>query len=276
MMFNEKYSPIGRSLAAFAAGIWFCLTALGISAAGAATPEEAGLDIATKAYAASQGFGKYEARQTMTLVNKRGQESVRELRTKVLEAEDEGNKILFVFDTPRDVKGTAFLIHSKRSGNDDQWLYLPALKRVKRISSSNSSGSFMGSEFAYEDLGTPEVEKYTYRHLRDEPCDNGRACTVMERIPAVKGSGYSSQQVWHDKEDYRVWKVDYYDRKKDHMKTLTMEEYGKFLDNFWFALEMTMINHQTGKSTVIAWSDFDFEGDIKESDFSKTGLKRVR
>ena len=74
-----------------------------------------------------------------------------------------------MFDEPRDVKGTALLIHAHRESADDQWLYLPALKRVKRISSSNQSGSFMGSEFAYEDMSSPEVEKFTYMYLRDEP-----------------------------------------------------------------------------------------------------------
>ncbi len=76
---------------------------------------------------------------------------------------DDGDKSLFVFDEPRDVQGTAFLIHAHREDADDQWLYLPALKRVKRISSANRSGSFMGSEFAYEDMTAQEVEKFTYR-----------------------------------------------------------------------------------------------------------------
>ena len=106
----------------------------------------------------------------MILRTKRGQESRREVRLKVIEVEDDGDRTIFVFDRPRDVKGTAFLVHAHKDEPDDQWLYLPALKRVKRISSSKQSGSFMGSEFAYEDMGTSEVEKYAHRYLRDEPC----------------------------------------------------------------------------------------------------------
>ena len=115
-------------------------------------------------------FGNFTARQVMVLRNKQGQESRRQLHIKVLEVADDGDKSLTVFDEPRDVKGTALLTHAHKQEADDQWLYLPALKRVKRISSSNKSGSFMGSEFAYEDMSAQEVEKFTYRYLRDEPC----------------------------------------------------------------------------------------------------------
>ena len=162
--------------------------------AGAASPEEAGLKIAKEAYDRDKGFGNFTANQTMVLRNKRGQESRRQLRIKVLEVEDAGNKSLFVFDRPRNVKGTAFLIHSHRKKADDQWLYLPALKRVKRISSSNRSGSFMGSEFSYEDLGAQEVAKYTYKFLRDEACGK-RKCSVVEQVPTAKRSGYRRQLV---------------------------------------------------------------------------------
>ena len=117
-----------------------------------------------------------------------------------------------MFDKPRDVKGTAFLSFSHAVGADDQWLYLPALKRVKRIASRNKSGPFMGSEFAYEDLSSFEVEKYTYKFLRDETCEGG-TCYVVEQYPVDKNSGYTRRVVWLDHNEYRVWKIDFYDRK---------------------------------------------------------------
>ena len=240
-----------------------------------AGPEAVGRAIADEARARAEGFGNFTARQTMLLRNKQGRESRRQLRIKILEVEGDGNKTIFVFDEPRDVKGTAFLIHSHREDADEQWLYLPALKRVKRISSSNRSGSFMGSEFAYEDLSTQEVEKFTHRYLRDEACGD-LTCTVSERVPAEKGSGYSRQVVWHDRDELRVWRVEYYDRKDAHLKTLTLANYEHYLDRFWYAGEMTMINHQTGKSTVMSWTDFRFRTDLDDRDFSRTGLKRVR
>ncbi|MCY4453844.1 MAG: outer membrane lipoprotein-sorting protein [Immundisolibacterales bacterium] len=241
----------------------------------AATPEETGLKIAVEARERGTGFGSFTARQAMVLRNKQGQESRRQVRVKVLEVEDDGNKSMFVFDNPRDVKGTALLVHAHRNEADDQWLYLPALKRVKRISSSNRSGSFMGSEFAYEDMSAPEVEKFTYRYLRDEPCGD-LTCTVTERLPTDRKSGYLRQIVWQDREELRTWKIEYYDRKDEHLKTLTLGGYQQFLDRFWQAGEMTMVNHLTGKSTVLTWTDFEFRTDLDERDFTKTGLKRAR
>ena len=248
---------------------------LAMPGAEAATPDEKGLQIARETREKSKGFGNFTAEQSMVLRNKRGQESRRQLRVKVLETDGGGNKSLFVFDRPRDVRGTALLVHTHKKKNDDQWLFLPALKRVKRISSSNQSGSFMGSEFAYEDMGTQEVEKFTYRYLRDEPCGK-LTCTVVERFPTNKRSGYRRQIVWQDKSELRTWKIQYYDRKNAHLKTLKLGKYQKYLDKFWQSHEMNMVNHLTGKSTVLRWRDYQYRTNLKESEFTRTGLRRVR
>ena len=240
-----------------------------------ATAEEIGLKIAMDSHSREEGFGNYTAQQTMTLRNKHGQESKRQLRVKILEVPEDGDKSLFVFDEPRDVRGTALLIHAHRESADDQWLYLPALKRVKRISSSNRSGSFMGSEFAYEDLTPQAVEKFAYRYLRDEACGE-LTCTVTERVPVDTKSGYSRQVVWRDKDELRVRKVEYYDRKDSHLKTLTLRNYKQFLEQYWRAGEMNMENHLTGKSTDLTWTDFQFRTDLDDRDFTHTGLRRVR
>ena len=240
--------------------------------------EEAGIEIAREARARKLGFGNFTARQVMVLRNKRGQESQRQLRVRVLEVEGDGDRSMFVFDQPRDVEGTAFLIYSHKEDADEQWLYLPALKRVKRISSSNRSGSFMGSEFAYEDMSAQEVEKFTYRYLRDEPCGETPAltCTVSERFPVDPKSGYSRQLIWQDKDELRLWKVEYYDRKDAHLKTLAVGSYALYLDKYWYASEMTMVNHLNGKSTVLTWADYQFQTDLDAGDFTQTGLRRVR
>lgn len=241
----------------------------------AQTPEEVGLQIAADGRERESGFGNYTATQEMTLRNKHGQESRRQLRVRVLEVEGDGNHSLFVFDDPKDVSGTAFLVHSFKKKADDQWIFLPALKRVKRISSSNKSGSFMGSEFAYEDMTPQEVEKFTYRYLRDETCGE-LVCTVVEQFPTDKKSGYRRQLFWRDKDELRVMKVQYYDRKDVHFKTLEVDGYQLYLDKFWRAASMNMVNHVTGKSTTLTWSDYEFGTELNERDFTKTGLKRVR
>ena len=212
----------------------------------------------------------------MTLKNRHGQESVREIRIRVLEVDGDGDKSLTIFDTPKDVKGTAFLNYTHKIEDDDQWLYLPALKRVKRISSRSKSGSFMGSEFAYEDIASQEVEKYTYKWVRDDVYD-GQECFVIDYYPVDrKNSGYTRQVTWIDKREYRVLKVEYHDRKNALLKTLNFKGYRKYLDKHWRADEMLMVNHRNGKSTRLVFSDYRFAVGLKDRDFSRNSLKRVR
>ena len=154
------------------------------------SPEEAGLAIITESDKRDTGFVSNSAGMKMTLINRKGKKSVRNLRSKTLEQLDQGDKSLSIFDEPADVKGTAMLTHSHGLDPDDQWLYLPALKRVKRISSKNKSGPFMGSEFAFEDLGSQEIEKYSYTLLGEEQL-NGVDVYKIERIPQYKPVSYT-------------------------------------------------------------------------------------
>ena len=132
----------------------------------AETTEDKGLAIAIEADKRDEGFGDSTANMTMELKNKQGDSSIRYIRIKTLEIIGDGDKSMSIFDEPADVKGTAFLTFSHAVKPDEQWLYLPALKRVKRINSKNKSGPFMGSEFAYEDISSQEVEKYNFTYLR--------------------------------------------------------------------------------------------------------------
>lgn len=243
--------------------------------ASAETAEEKGLRIAIEAKVSDKGWQDMLAEMNMTLRNKQGQESVREIRMKSLEVENDGDKSLSVFDHPRDVKGTAFLSFSHPIGADDQWLYLPALKRVKRIASRNKSGPFMGSEFAYEDLSSFEVEKYSYKYLQDEACEGG-TCYVIEQYPVDKNSGYTRRVVWIDAAEYRPWKIDFYDRKDSPLKTLTYHAYKEYEGKHWRADMMKMVNHQTGKSTDLSWKNYQFKTGLSDGDFNKNTLQRAR
>jgi outer membrane lipoprotein-sorting protein len=246
------------------------------SGAAAQSPKEKGLAIAREADERDTGFGDFIANMQMVLMNKHGQKSERQIRIRTLEVKENGDKSLTIFDTPRDIKGTAFLNFTHKVGDDDQWLYLPALKRVKRISSRNKSGSFMGSEFAYEDISSQEVEKYTYKWIRDETYE-GRECFVVEYYPVDKrNSGYTKHVTWLGKKEYRVWKVEYYDRKNSLLKTLTCTDYRKYLDRYWRPDQMHMVNHQTGKSTKLIMSNYKFRTGLKDSDFNKNSLRRIR
>jgi len=241
----------------------------------AQTPAERGLAIATEADERDIGYIDSTANMRMVLRNRAGKESVRNVRIKSLEVQGDGDKSLSIFDEPADVKGTTSLTWSHSAKPDDQWLYLPALKRVKRISSKNKSGPFMGSEFAFEDIGSQEVDKYTYTYLRDE--NLGSTPTfVLERVPVDKNSGYTKQLIWIEKERYLGLKVEFYDRKGALLKTLTSSNFNQYLNKYWRADTLEMINHQSGKSTTLAFSDYQFQTGLKDRDFSKNALKRQK
>ncbi|HDZ78452.1 MAG TPA: outer membrane lipoprotein-sorting protein, partial [Gammaproteobacteria bacterium] len=241
----------------------------------AITAEEKGLNIAQKADELDTGWGDQKQSLVMILRNKHGQESRRQIRGRELEVTGDGDKSIIIFDTPADIKGTAFLSFTHVNKPDDQWLYLPALRRVKRIASKNKSGPFMGSEFAFEDMSSQEVDKYTYKWLRDEKLD-GKDVYVIERVPVDKYSGYTRQIVWGDKTIYQPLKVEFYDRKNSLLKTLTLTGYKQYLNKYWRADRMQMVNHQNGKSTLLIFSDYSFNNGYTDRDFDRNSLKRAR
>ena len=241
----------------------------------AQTEEEKGLAIAVEADKRDVGFVDSTANMKMVLRNRSGKESVRNVRVKTLEVTGDGDKSLSIFDEPADVKGTASLTWSHSQKPDEQWLYLPALKRVKRISSKNKSGPFMGSEFAFEDIGSQEVDKYTYKYLRDETLA-GADTFVLERYPTDKNSGYTKQVAWIEKERYIALKVEYYDRKGALLKTLNASGFEQFLDKHWRPTQMDMVNHQSGKSTTLRFENYAFKTGLSDRDFAKNALKKLR
>ena len=173
----------------------------------ALTPEQRGLEIARAAEEADLGFGSSTVDLKMILTNKNGQTSERSLSNRTLELTEDGDKSLIVFNSPKDVKGTATLTFTHKEGPDDQWLFLPSINRVKRISSNNKSGPFVGSEFAYEDLSSQEVEKYTYHFLRADG-----DILIVEQDPVDPKSGYTRRIVhYNQNQDYRIEKIEFYD-----------------------------------------------------------------
>jgi len=244
----------------------------------AEAPEEKGLRLAVEADQDDVGFGDSAAQMIMVLRNKQGETSERHFRNGTLEVQGDGDKSIAIFDRPPDIDGTALLTFTHKTGSDDQWLYLPALKRVKRISSSNKSGSFVGSEFAYEDLSSQEVEKYTYKWLAEEACPGAAelACNVIERYPTDEDSGYLRQILWMDQAEYRVHKIDFYDRKDSLLKTLILSDYHEYLGRHWRPHKLSMVNHQTGKNTDLDVLEMTFKQGLSDRDFDQKALERAR
>ena len=133
----------------------------------------------------------------------------------------------------------------------------------------------MGSEFAYEDLSSQEVEKYTYNFLKEETT-NGDKLQVIERFPTDPKSGYKRQIVWYNQtKGYRLEKIEFYDRKNALLKTLTYKDYKLHLNKHWRANELYMVNHQTEKSTRLLFEDYSFKTGLSETDFTQNSLKRA-
>ncbi|UCF68877.1 MAG: outer membrane lipoprotein-sorting protein, partial [Acidobacteriota bacterium] len=139
----------------------------------------------------------------------------------------------------------------------------------------NKSGPFVGSEFAFEDFTSLELNKFDYKYLRSEACGD-LECDVVERYPRYEHSGYTKQIAWIDTEVYQLRKVEFYDRRGDLLKTLSLEDYRQYEGAYWRAHVLRMVNHQTGKSTDLLYSDYRFGLGLSERDFVKGVLTRIR
>ncbi|MEW7292393.1 outer membrane lipoprotein-sorting protein [Aquimarina sp. 2304DJ70-9] len=252
--------------------IVFAVVAIfGITTLSAQSAEERGLQIAIAADKADQGFNSSIVNLKMTLKNKNGQTSERLLVTRTLEQTEDGDKSMIVFNSPKDVKGTSTLTFTHKVGSDDQWLFLPSIKRVKRISSNNKSGPFVGSEFAYEDLSSQEVEKYSYKFLEEKG-----SLLIVEQDPVDPKSGYTRRIVTYNKDKgYRIEKVEFYDRKNSLLKTLNYSDYKLYKGKYWRALTFNMVNHQSNKETLLKFSEYNFEANLVEEDFTQVALQRA-
>ena len=245
--------------------------------AAALTAEEQGFEIAARSDRTDLGFGDSRVELQMILRNAAGQESTRTLEIATLEKPDEdvGDKSLVLFDTPRDIEGTALLSHAKILDPDSQWLYLPALKRVKRIASSNKSGPFVGSEFAFEDFTSLELNKYEYKYLGTENIDD-KPHDRIERLPRYENSGYSKQIAWVDQDVFQIRKVEFYDRRGDLLKVLKLSDYRQYDNGVWRAHLLSMENVQTNKKTDLIYQDYVFGAGLSARDFVKGRLSRLR
>jgi len=229
-------------------------------------------EVAQKNDAVMHGFKDSKSDMTMTLVNANGQKRERNMKMLVFEKEG-GDKSLMEFISPADVKGTKFLSYSHIKKNDDQWLYLPALKRVKRIASKNKSGAFMGSEFSYEDLSSFDADKYSYSGDAKIVTLNGKKVYMGSRVPVTENSGYTKQVSWTDTKTFLTQKVEYYDRTGELLKTATFEKYNK-ISGMWRIGQMSMVNHQNDKSTTLEWKNEKIQTGLREKSFHKRVLKK--
>jgi len=234
------------------------------------SPAERGQAVAIAVDRANAGFASDRSALTMELINAHGDVTTRRLLLETVEGTEDGDRSRVVFEWPADVKGTRLLTWTHKRSDDDQWLFLPSIKRVKRISANNKSGSFMGSEFAFEDLASVEVEKYRHTLLA-EPVVAGRNCWQVERVSTDSSSGYKRQVIWFDKEYMNPLRIDFYDRKDELLKTALFTGYKKF-GKLWRFSQIDITNVQTHKKSRLIWHDRKLGVQVASAVFEPAGL----
>ncbi len=209
---------------------------------------------------------------TMTLTNKSGQTRVRKIQQYSKDLGDTEKSIMF-FQTPADVKNTSFMNWSYDSDKaDDQWIYLPALKKVKRISSDSKSDYFMGSDFTYDDLGDRKLNADDHTLLREET-KNNKPCYVIESKSKNEDYMYSKTITWIDKSTFVGVQKEFYDEDEELLKTLTINEVKK-IEGFYVITNSEMKNVQNNHSTTMILSDVTVNTGITASKFSERMMMR--
>ena len=212
-----------------------------------------GLALANYLDAINKGWVDQYTKSTMTLYDSRGDKVVRQTRQLFLEGKD-GNKSISRFMSPAEIRGVAALTHEHPQATDDTWLYLPASRRIRRISGANRTASFQGTEFSYEDLSTMEPERYHWKFLNnaDITTNAGKFKVYqLEAIPAQKDTGYKRLVLNVNRDHWRVERIDFQDLSGRKLKTLNFRKHKLLHGRYWRALHMDMKNHQTQKRTTI-------------------------
>lgn len=238
---------------------------------GARAQELTGREIVKRAYNLPSGEDQ-TSQLTMTLINKSGQTRVRKIQQYTKDFGDVEKSIMF-FMSPADVKNTSFMNWSYDDDrDDDQWIYLPALKRVKRISGDSKSDYFMGSDFTYDDLGDRKLDADVHKLLREETID-GQACYVVESVSKDEDYMYSKTITWIRKDNFVGLKKEFYDEDGELLKILRIKEVKK-ISGFWVITHSEMNNVQNNHKTIIQLSNIKINTGVPASKFTERMMMR--
>ena len=222
-----------------------------------------------------QGWKDQVNQGQMTLFDAQGDSVRRSFTRMVLEQVESGDKLITKFLSPAGIKGVAVLTHENPGSSDDNWLYLPSNKRVRRISGANNTASFQGTEFTYEDLSSLDPGEYEWRFRQEqELVRDGQKLPVykLHAKPTYKDTGYSHIVVYLNRENWRQERIEYYDKAGRLLKTREAGQWYLHHGRFWRAQSIEMSNHQTGKRTRLEVKKDFLNMSLYKS--SKTGKAR--
>ena len=228
-------------------------------------------DVARISYEKISGYGSSISQTTMILKNSQGDKNIRKIEIRRLEGKN-GDRSLLTFLYPNDLKGTKLLSYEVIGGDDHQWLYLPAIKRVKRISSRNKSGSFMASEFSYEDISSQNYKNYSYSGEAKVIQKDGKSYFEILRVPKDAHSGYSKQIIYIGTKDYLARFGEYYDKQKRLLKKIYFLDYTA-LDGMQRVHKILIKNVQNKKQSTLIWERDEVNAGLGKRDFAKRVLR---
>jgi predicted RND superfamily exporter protein len=227
--------------------------------------------------------GEFVSRKlVMHLTDRRGRERVRETFGFRKYFDDEKRSVIF-YRKPTNVKGTAFLTwdYSKVNVDDDQWLYMPAIRKVRRISSSDRGDYFLGTDFTYEDIkleGKLGIADYDYK-LIGEAVENGIRAFKLSSTPKsdeiAKELGYGRTEFWVNSSSWLVTRADFWDPKDELLKSLVVTDIRK-IDDIWTRHELAITNHKTGHQSRFVFSEVDYKTSVDDTVFTQRALARGR
>jgi len=220
------------------------------------------------------------ANMEMVLIDKRGKERHRKIRTFSKDFDKDTYRLMF-FISPADVKHTGFLTYDydKPEKDDDQWLYLPALKKTKRIATSDKSGSFMGSDLNYSDMTSRNLEDFDFS-LKDELDVQGHPAWLIESVPRTKNvieeTGYSKSLLFVRKDNYYVFRAIHWVKKGGYLKYVDVKRLEQ-IENIWVGTEMHVYKKK-GKALVhkteLRWKNIQFNQNLEDELFTIRRLEK--
>lgn len=260
-----------RGSVVFSLGVLFAFSFVLLTASSSHGAGMSAYDIVKKSEDLLDQAKDSQASMVMTLVNDKGQKRARTITVYAKKYGKNAAKSILFFNSPADVKGTSFLVWTDENKEDKQWLYLPALQRVRQISPSGKGESFMGTELTFFDMGSHDVDEYTYTLLKEEPVE-GEMCYVIQAIPK-KVEFYSKAVVWIRKDNYIPAKIDLYDPKGQY------EKQGKFtavknIQNINTPTHNEMHNVKNGRTTIIDLQNIAYDKGLKDDIFTERYMKR--